>query len=313
MKLCYCEVKVVPEANKENFLEIKNFFLTQDFHGFDVILALGLRYFSFIPIEIKQNIRSRFNGLLCQLYDGTRIKDDEIDYTFTMKNDYWSTFIRHWYRLKKGRNIYVGWGADEQLNCPKQDADTLRILIDHPDELREGRGIIDKTDEIIKDVERLRASNNWKKYYKKLCVRRFSADYGVENLDFNKVETKPYKGHRNSNIPYPKLCEEHCKTHVFIVTHPESLGLVVLETALAGALVVVPKGFVAKDRIKTIKHYEYKKHIEWEKVLRMIDIKESRKIALKNSWDCVASNIVAALKKNYIRILENDKKNSSLF
>ena len=34
--------------------------------------------------------------------------------------------------------------------------------------------------------------------------------------------------------------------------------------------------------------------------------KESRKIALK-IVDCVAANIVAAL-KNYIRILENDKK-----
>lgn len=296
-KFCDCVIKEIPEANENNFREIKNFFLTQDFDSFDAIIALGLRYFSFIPSEIKQIIRARFNGLICQLYDGARIKDDGIDFTLTMKNDYWRTFIRHWYRLKKGHNIYVGWGADEQLNCPKQDADTLGILIDHPDEFREGRGVADKTNEIIKDVERLRISNNWNKYYKKLSVRRFSADYGVENLDFNKIETKLYKGHRNSNIPYPKICEEHCKTHVFIVTHPESLGLVVLETALAGALVVAPKGFVAKDRLKTIKHYEYKKHIDWEKVLRMVNIKESRKIALKNSWDRVAENIVAALTK----------------
>ena len=59
----------------------------------------------------------------------------------------------------------------------------------------------------------------------------------------------------------------------------------------------MPKGFVAKDRLKTIRHYEYTKDIEWEKVLAMINIEESRKIALENSWDKVAKNIVAALIK----------------
>ena len=212
-----------------------------------------------------------------------------------MKNDHKQAFLRHWYKIKKGRNLYVGWGADKELNFPNQEEDNLSILIDHPDEVREGREIKDKTYEIIKEVERLKKSELWRKLFKKLTVRRFTADYGVESVDFTKYEPKLYAGHRSSNIPYTEICKEHCKSHIFIVTHPESLGLAVLENALAGALVIVPKGFVAKDRLKTIKHYEYTKKIEWEKVLAMINIEESRKIALKNCWDKVALNIVAAL------------------
>ena len=236
MKFCDCVIKEIPEANENNFREIKNFFLTQDFDSFNVIITLGLRYFSFIPGEIKQIIRRRFNGLICQLYDGARIKDDGIDFTLTMKNDHKHAFFRHFYKIKKGRNIYVGWGADEELNFPNQEKDNLRILIDHPDELRKGRGIKDKTNEIIIAVERLKKSELWKKSFKKLTIRRFTADYRVENIDFTKYETKLYMGHRSSNIPYTEICKEHCKSHIFIVTHPESLGLVVLETALAGAL-----------------------------------------------------------------------------
>lgn len=297
MKFCDCIVKEIPEANENNFLEIKNFFLTQDLYNFDVIIALGLRYFSYIPSEIIQIIRGKFNGIICQIYDGARIKDDGIDFTLTMKNDHKRAFFRHWNKIKKGRNVYIGWGADKELNFPNQEEDNLRILIDHPDELRKGRGVKDRTNEIIIALEKFKKSELWRKLFKKLTIRRFTADYSVENVDFTKYETKLYKGHRSSNIPYTEICKEHCKTHIFIVTHPESLGLVVLETALSGALVIVPKGFVAKDRLKTIKHYEYTKYLDWEKVLAMINIEESRKIALKNSWDRVALNILAALTK----------------
>ena len=83
-----------------------------------------------------------------------------------------------------------------------------------------------------------------------------------------------------------------------MVTHPESVGLVVLETSLAGAFTVSPQGYINSDRLQTVRHYTYKPKtdINWDVVLKSLDPKLSRNIALKNSWDNVAKRIVEKLK-----------------
>jgi hypothetical protein len=75
------------------------------------------------------------------------------------------------------------------------------------------------------------------------------------------------------------------------VTHPESVGLVVLETAMAGALPVVPQGFIPADRLATVRHIEWGKNIPWKKVLMTVNPQKSRKTALVNTWDQVALRI----------------------
>lgn len=290
-KFCDCDIKAIPLANNRNFSEIKNFFYTQNLDDYDAILALGLRYFSFIPNEYKRTIRAKYNGLICQIYDGARAKDDAIDITFTMKNDHQAVLRKHWHKLKKGRNIHIGWGADPELNYPQQDRDDLRILIDHPNYATNNK--IDRTTDILNDVKHLFNSELWKNEYKKISVKILSHGSPTE-YDFNgfcNVEYIP------QNIPYSSICKEYNKAHIFMVTHPESLGLVALETAMSGALVISPENFISKDRLDTIRHYTYKDRINWKLILNMIDTNASRIKALSNTWDNLAINILDAIKK----------------
>ena len=83
-----------------------------------------------------------------------------------------------------------------------------------------------------------------------------------------------------------------------MVTHPESVGLVVLETSLAGALTVSPNNYINQDRLDTVRHYKYLPNtdIEWDKVLGMINPSASRNCALNNSWDAVAKRLIKGLK-----------------
>lgn len=290
-KISTCDTLAIPEPEEIFHEDIKRIFATYNFNDYDAIISLGLRYFSIIPANITSILRERYKGIICQYYDGARIKKDPVDITFTMKNDYFSSWIKHWYVFNKGKNICIGWGADPSLNYPNQESNELRILVDHPNYAK--NNLLDKSVEILNSVNTLQKSNLWKNKYKSLKVRRFTSNEVIDH-DFNSTSPEKYIP---SQIPYKRICVEHCKSHIFLVTHPESLGLVVLETALAGALVVTPKGFISRDRLKTIRHYEYDKNINWAKVLEMINIKESRSSALKNSWDNVAKNIVDGLIK----------------
>jgi len=75
--------------------------------------------------------------------------------------------------------------------------------------------------------------------------------------------------------------------------------LVVLETSLAGGFIVSPSGYISRDRLQTVRHYSYKpkSNIDWDMVLKSIDPRLSRNVALKNNWDNVAKRIIEKLKK----------------
>lgn len=287
---CDCHSIIVPKSNPENHEEIRVFFKKFNFSNYDAIIALGLRYFSLIPKDIILDLKRKFYGLICQIYDGARAKNDLVDITFTMKNDISAVNRKYWYKFNKGKNFYIGWASDFDLNYPNQDRDNLRILLDHGNYAENNP--IDKSLDVYKLVKDLKDSGLWGKYYSEITVRKFLSNKVVD-VTFDCTNEEKYTP---SKIPYKEICKEHGKTHIFMVTHPESLGLVALETAMAGALVVTPKGFIAKDRLKTIRHIEYKNTINWKTVLENIDIKKSRSLAIQNSWDKLALNILNGLK-----------------
>lgn len=258
--------------------------------GYDAVIALGLRYFSTIPREIGEKLRQKLypNGFLCQIHDGSRLDNDPVDITFTPKDESEkyppgseaNRYVRHY-----AYNQSVGWAADPGLNSPNQDPSTLTILVDHTNY---GQNTIDKTVEILEEIKKLKDSGAWHHDYKSISVRRFDSGQVV---DVDLSDIKVPKKYDRRGIPFTEICKEHSKAHVFCVTHPESVGLVVLETAMAGALVLSPQGFVPKDRLNTVKHIEWTDKIDWAKVLSQINPVESRKIALKNSWGAVARRI----------------------
>lgn len=252
--------------------ELVDYYRNLPLDGIDHVLALGTRYFEKVPVDCAGVLRSRLNGAVTQLHDGK--SRASVDVTFTVK------------RVEERRHHCIGWAADPALLQPKQDVDHLCILVDHPHYVTL-RG--DKTSSILADCQRFIQSRVWARWYKSARVRRI-ADGGVVD-GFGTVQR-----YMRQSVPFPVICDEYSRAHLFMVTHKESIGLSVLETAMAGALPVVPNGFVPRDRLSTVRHIEYADRvINWRGILSAINPRASREQALENTWDRVASRILTWL------------------
>lgn len=269
---------------------LKEVYSTIDVENFDAILTLGLRFYSKVSTETADILRHRFAGLICQVHDGSRLDRDPVDITFTFKNDDQRLSVNDkWQSRHKRFNAYMGWATDPEVNRPEQDPDNLRILVDHTNY---GDNPVDETETILKSIKQFVESGIWKSKYKSVSVRRFDSGQVVD-VDFDNLTVPRYD--RTATIPFSKITKEHCEAHVFCVTHPESVGLVVLETAMAGALAVVPQGFIAQDRLDTVRYIEWTDAIDWQQVLDNIDVEASRSVAMSNTWDAVARRIYNTL------------------
>jgi uncharacterized ubiquitin-like protein YukD len=275
-----CDTIAFP--NEKDLEGCKKAFENLNLDSYDAIITTGLRFYSKIPNQYFQILRNKFKGPICQTYDGSRGLADPVDITFTSKNNI-SPQHSH-------KNVSMGWAADHELNYPNQSLTDLRILIDHTNY---GGNKIDSTVDIIKQVKKFVDSNLWKKKWNSVSVRRF-CNGKIVDVDFNDLNIETYN---KTVIPITEISKEHCEAHVFIVTHPESLGLVALETALAGAYVVCQKNYISQDRLNTIRSYTHEGNINWRYVLDSINPKESRKKALENTWENLAKRIVNELKK----------------
>lgn len=282
------EIETVVIPGEDNN-ELKTVFSTINIDGVDAILTLGLRFYSKVSEETTNLLKKRFNGLLCQVYDGTRLDYDPVDITFTFKDD--SVRLEdNKKRLDRHNafNSYMGWATDFDLNKPCQDPAVLRILVDHTNY---GDNPIDLTKKILREIKQFVESDLWKEQYQSVMVRRFDSGQIVD-VNFNESNIVRYD---RTSIPFTEITKEHCAAHVFCVTHPESVGLVVLETSAAGALPVVPKGFVPQDRLDTVRHLIWEDYIDWQQVLNNIDINKSRDVAIKNNWESAALRVISAI------------------
>ena len=287
------DVMAIPGALDQESLP--KWLLDLEIQGYRAIIAMGLRYFSTIPRSTIEDFRDRVRaqgGFLCQMHDGSRLDNDPVDITFTIRDDTdkypllseANRYVRH-----HSTNVYMGWAADAELNAPAQDSDHLRILVDHTNY---GDNPVDRTHEILQDIKKLRDSKIWQSRWNSIQVRRFDSGRVVD-VDLDHIDE--IQRYDRKAIPFSEICREHGAAHVFCVTHPESVGLVVLETAMAGALPVVPQAFVPADRLATIKHIEYLDRIPWRSVLQQIDPESCRNTALANSWQQVAKRVRAEL------------------
>jgi hypothetical protein len=279
-------VMSIPDVDND---QLKEIFSTVEVDKYDAILTLGLRFYSKISPETTAVLRDRFTGLLCQVHDGSRLDHDPVDITFTFKDDT-DRLSKNasWLARHVKQNEYMGWATDPEVNTPQQDPRDLRILVDHTNY---GDNAVDITAKVLTEIQRFVESDIWQYKFDSVSVRRFDSGRIVD-VDFNNLDIKKYD---RTAIPFSKITKEHCAAHIFCVTHPESVGLVVLETAMAGALPVIPKGFIPTDRLKTVRYVEWDQRINWKRILAKLNIDKSRSVALDNTWSAVADRIVQAL------------------
>jgi len=186
--------------------------------------------------------------------------------------------------LQKKKSIYVGWAADPVLCYPDKDKNVLRILIDHS---YYGHSDRDLSVKIIKDVLQF-----VKFCGKEVVIRRFISG-GVETVTLG-AEPK-IDIYSRAGLLYVDACEEYRKADIFIVTHAESLGLSVIESAKAGALIVTPKGYIKNSLLETLNTYEFVGEISWGSVLEQLNPELSMQAAARFSWDKIALKIAETL------------------
>lgn len=267
------------------------FFQSLNLTSIDHIIGLGLRYFDKLPYECGEGLRKRFPGAVCHLYDGSMLDGPPVDMTFTFRNDNWryplnspsSRFDRH-----NKYNKYIGWAADPNLFRPNQPSDELRILVDHS---AYDASCWDVSLFVLLSLKRLVQSELWRDEFKSLRIRQI-VDGQIRDYDSNEISVSPYTA---NTINYDEIVQEMNGSHLFMVTHKESLGLCVIESAMAGCLPVIPSGFVPPDRTETVRCFTYENVIDWKSVLGSINPLLTREAALNNSWEKLADNIIKHL------------------
>ena len=283
--------------NIKNEKELCDYFDNLKIDSYHGILVLGLRYFSHVPEKIGLNLKKRFSGILCQLYDGSRLDTDPVDVTFTFRNDDWryplgapnNRHLRH-----HNNNVYIGWSADSNLIQSRQPKEKLNVLVDHS---AFNHNSLDRSFDTLMNIRNLIHSGIYEDYgFKSVSVRRFTSG-AVETVDIDNFSIQRYDN--TASMSYINACREYSKAHIFCVTHKESVGQSIIESATSGALVISPKNFVNKDRLDTVRHVEWSDRIDWPSVLPAIDIKKSREKASKNSWFDICQTIINTIETRY--------------
>lgn len=244
-----------------------------DLAGVDHIVGMHSRHFDQAPADCLIELRARFRGAVTQMSDRP-LRHQRVDCTFTARDD-------------KGirGNHCIGWAADPDVCQSRQKPGELMILIDHADYVPD-RGW-DRTADIKRQVREFMATRSlWAHRFDRVVAFEI-ADGAIEVWDL--TSNRPFA---RRHMPYPNACAAYGRASLFLVTHRESLGLTALETALCGALPIVPKGFIQPDRLATIRYVEYDGAIDWPTVLEAIDIEASRQMAMANSWAAVAGRML---------------------
>ena len=186
--------------------------------------------------------------------------------------------------VNMANHTYVGWAASPEWLRPEKTGTEYNLLIDHT-LYHKGE---DVSASVIKQCFAFNRNN-----LGDVVIRRFVSG-GVETV---KGETQMPAIYDRKGLPYPETCKEYNRADVFFVTHRESMGLSVLEAAMAGALIVAPREYINKLFLRDLNHVEHDGVIDWDKVVDKLNPEQSRAAALKYNWKNVADKILEYFNK----------------
>lgn len=185
--------------------------------------------------------------------------------------------------------IQVGSAADKNLLFPDKDPNVIRILVDHPAYTQKHFEKKDQSRFIIQSIFE-------NKFKKPVLVRRFS-DRTVETVKDSKIDINLYS---RAGVNILDAYNEYRKADIFFVTHPESMGLSVIECAMAGCLIVTPKNYIKPIFLKGINYIEYDKTINWTYVLNKMNAVRSRKMVMDRSWESFYGKIFDSIEQSFV-------------
>ena len=238
----------------------------------DHAISCEQRTFANRHVACIRKLRERVTGCVATICDNNEITshEDVVFYAVPAR--------------EKPGSKYIGWAADGDLIHPAQasvyDRRYLRFLVDHAYHGTHP-SVQDRTPQIVAEIM------SWVDSHPDLdvFVRQFTTEGPV---------TLPTTANdRGYSCGYLGAVAEYCKADVFFVTHAESLGLSVIEAAMAGALIVTPQEFIRPQLLADIPHHCYSGKPNWDLILDHIDPLGIRaSVAKYNRWREIAEIMI---------------------
>lgn len=239
------------------------------YKNMDAIIFAGLKVLSRKTSNISFISRLRLNNpkaKICQLSDQSIDDNSNVDITFCTKK----------LSSNHTKSVYVGWIANpNSFVSEKPNDDVLRILVDHPC-YTENFYTKDISARLLKSIASIKPETYG---YKSIETYRLGSGRIIYGLD-----EPPIRYDRNG-IPFSDYANLIKKSDIFVVTHPESVGLSALEAAMGGCLVLSPKNYIPTELLTTI---EYKwidvNNLNWDDIIPCIDHKKQKNRAVKHDF-----------------------------
>jgi len=277
---------------KTKVVEIEEYFKTIPNQKYDHIIAFGVASFRNLPKNTYKILKPKLksNGKICHICDHNIPNHGNWDITFT----------QGFAGAESADNIYVNWAADATGIINNQDDNILRIFIDHPHYVQQYMKD-DYTNKILLRLKELHDSADYGKVYNEIVIYRL-INNGVETVNVGDIKKDIFnitpQQYNRVSITYDELIKLLSKTHIFIPTHKESLGLTVLEAAMSGNLILCQQGHILQDRLDTIvyKYVNFDKPLNWINVLNDISPEKCRNKAANNNFTELVNNMIMYLR-----------------
>lgn len=267
----------------------------------DHILALGVRYFTQIDTSVGEFISKNFKGNVGQIHDCSLLDNFPVDVNLTLRDDteFYKKDSPQRYERHVRFNRSVDWAASNEIFYPDQKNDgVLRIFVDHATFHHVSFDYSLNIFMALKSLDKAISSGKYLNF-KELKVRTLT-DKGIVDVDLNDIRVEPFS---RTSVPADIFANELRNSHIFFVTHKESLGLCVLESAFCGCYVLIPSGCISESLSKNIKCHVFGGAINWGEVFLNINPRINSAYVQRFSWEAMAANIVVNLidaKKRYV-------------
>ena len=243
---------------------------------FDYVIDINQRGFYNKGIEFYNKLRPKIKYLtaaICDNNDHPNLYGPQDILLYAINNK----------KQVNDRSYYIGWATNPEIFYPKKSDVFLNILID--DNI--GDHIKKNTEEIIKKCYEYMLDND------DVIVIRFG--YGDDI--FGLVDEYKHTNDRyiviKDKLPQIIKSEYHNVSNIYLVTHSESLGLEVLESAMAGCFIVYKREFIKEELLHDIDHFTYDNidEVDFDVIRKLINSDEHRKSVLKYSWERLCDRI----------------------
>jgi len=257
-------------------ITVSDFHMTLDqakaLDEYDFCIAAINRGFLIMKTPIYEILRPKIKHELITLCGSNKLQGKEDLLLFMMGK-------------RKTRSMRVFWGGDKDLLFANKPTETINILVDHQYYGNEKSSLFqrDHTKIILDSLLAYQKINN------KIVIKHIGQ--GKVHVVTDEYQIDKFK--QSTCMDFREIYQYYNEAHIYVVTHPEALGLSAIECGCAGAMIVQPNGYIKKEIIKKLYHYTIPNvnAINWDEIIKHINITKAKNMASFFSYEKMADQL----------------------